>query len=195
MLRVRLQVRITPDHVHSILYARMAISLPVALTAILTTSLPWCVTQLEKIGLTRKRACVRWQTRQRAKLLTMRKVSSILTLHQARGDRSSIGRALDCGSSGCGFKPHRSPSISHFISPVVIFPIAMQLWQGYNSPWELCWLFVALVAVVTQVAGALLYQKWRQLGFFQVQVWSKGVYAEALSLHYLWKRTLGYTAI
>ena len=25
------------------------------------------------------------------------------------GDRSSIGRALDCGSSGCGFKPHRSP--------------------------------------------------------------------------------------
>ena len=114
------------------------------------------------------------------------------------GDRSSIGRALDCGSSGCGFKPHRSPSISHFISPVVIFPIVMQLWQGYNSPWELCWLFVALVAlvaVVTQVAGALLYQKWRQLGFFQVQVWSKGVYAEALSLHYLWKRTLGYTAI
>jgi hypothetical protein len=25
------------------------------------------------------------------------------------GDRSSIGRALDCGSSGCGFEPHRSP--------------------------------------------------------------------------------------
>src|SRR5258706_7896170 len=26
------------------------------------------------------------------------------------GDRSSIGRALDCGSSGCGFKSHRPPS-------------------------------------------------------------------------------------
>jgi hypothetical protein len=33
------------------------------------------------------------------------------------GDRSSIGRALDCGSSGCGFKPHRSP---FFIFPLLI---------------------------------------------------------------------------
>src|SRR6266516_5565154 len=133
MLRVRLQVRITPDHVHSILYARMAISLPVALTAILTTSLPWCVTQLEKIGLTRKRACVRWQTRQRAKLLTMRKVSSILTLHQARGDRSSIGRALDCGSSGCGFKPHRSPFIVAPLASVVTLPIVCSHRTNYAS--------------------------------------------------------------
>ena len=39
----------------------------------------------------------------------MGSVSSILTIHQEHGDRSSIGRALDCGSSGCGFKPHRSP--------------------------------------------------------------------------------------
>jgi uncharacterized DUF497 family protein len=30
------------------------------------------------------------------------------------GDRSSIGRALDCGSSGCGFKPHRSPFLFAF---------------------------------------------------------------------------------
>src|SRR5438552_5876923 len=133
MLRVRLQVRITPDHVHSILYARMAISLPVALTAILTTSLPWCVMQLEKIELTRKHACVRWQARQRAKLLTMRKVSSILTLHQARGDRSSIGRALDCGSSGCGFKTHRSPFIVAPLASVVTLPIVCSQRTNYAS--------------------------------------------------------------
>src|SRR5581483_2290566 len=30
-------------------------------------------------------------------------------LRDTYGDRSSIGRALDCGSSGCGFEPHRSP--------------------------------------------------------------------------------------
>ena len=36
----------------------------------------------------------------------VRYTSSVLNRH---GDRSSIGRALDCGSSGCGFKPHRSP--------------------------------------------------------------------------------------
>jgi hypothetical protein len=47
-------------------------------------------------------------------LLTMRNVSSILTVHPVHGDRSSIGRALDCGSSGCGFKPHRSPFLFFF---------------------------------------------------------------------------------
>jgi hypothetical protein len=43
--------------------------------------------------------------------LTKRITSSILAVRYMRGDRSSIGRALDCGSSGCGFKPHRSPPI------------------------------------------------------------------------------------
>src|SRR6266576_4666000 len=148
MKRVRLRALITPDHVRYILYAPMAILLPVALTAIFMISLLSCVMPLVKILLTLRHVCVGHQEGSRAKLLTMCNVSSILTLHQEHGDRSSIGRALDCGSSGCGFKPHRSPSISHFISPVVIFPIVMQLWQGYNSPWELCWLFVALVALV-----------------------------------------------
>ena len=40
-----------------------------------------------------------------------------------RGDRSSIGRALDCGSSGCGFKPHRSP---------FLLPLSLCMWK--NSP-------------------------------------------------------------
>src|SRR5947208_1534515 len=58
--------------------------------------------------------------------LTMRKLLSILALRSemnARGDRSSIGRALDCGSSGCGFKPHRSPSFVFGIALCVTFPI------------------------------------------------------------------------
>lgn len=40
------------------------------------------------------------------------------------GDRSSIGGALDCGSSGCGFEPHRSP---FFIFPQLIS-------MCYNTP-------------------------------------------------------------
>src|SRR5207302_5642749 len=91
--------------------ARMAILLPVALTVIFKIFLLLCVMPLEKILLTRRHACIRHQEGGRAKLLTMCNVSSILTLHQEHGDRSSTGRALDCGSSGCGFKPHRSPSI------------------------------------------------------------------------------------
>src|SRR6266705_2391163 len=109
MKRVRLRALITPDHVRYILYAPMAILLPVALTAIFMISLLSCVMPLVKILLTLRHVCVGHQEGGRAKLLTTRNVSSILTVHQAHGDRSSIGRALDCGSSGCGFKPHRSP--------------------------------------------------------------------------------------
>src|SRR5438876_9487975 len=109
MKRVRLRAHITPDHVRYILYAPMAILLPVALTAIFMISLLSCVMPLVKILLTLRHVCVGHQEGGRAKLLTTRNVSSILTVHQAHGDRSSIGRALDCGSSGCGFKPHRSP--------------------------------------------------------------------------------------
>src|SRR5437870_10019881 len=116
----------------------MAILLPVALTAIFMISLLSCVMPLVKILLTLRHVCVGHQEGARAKLLTMCNVSSILTLHQKHGDRSSIGRALDCGSSGCGFKPHRSPSIFHFLSPGVTFPITLQQWQGNNSPCELC---------------------------------------------------------
>jgi hypothetical protein len=36
------------------------------------------------------------------------------------GDRSSIGRALDCGSSGCGFKPHRSPFFIALFSAITV---------------------------------------------------------------------------
>src|SRR6266699_789210 len=111
MKRVRLRALITPDHVRYILYAPMAILLPVALTAIFMISLLSCVMPLVKILLTLRHVCVGHQEGARAKLLTMCNVSSILTLHQKHGDRSSIGRALDCGSSGCGFKPHRSPLI------------------------------------------------------------------------------------
>src|SRR6266571_6883990 len=111
MKRVRLRALITPDHVRYILYAPMAILLPVALTAIFMISLLSCVMPLVKILLTLRHVCVGHQEGSRAKLLTMCNVSSILTLHQEHGDRSSIGRALDCGSSGCGFKPHRSPFI------------------------------------------------------------------------------------
>src|SRR5438132_4625388 len=109
MKRVRLRSLITPDHVRYILYAPMAILLPVALTAIFMISLLSCVMPLVKILLTLRHVCVGHQEGARAKLLTMCNVTSILTLHQKHGDRSSIGRALDCGSSGCGFKPHRSP--------------------------------------------------------------------------------------
>jgi hypothetical protein len=55
------------------------------------------------------------------------------------GDRSSIGRALDCGSSGCGFKPHRSPPFvlleailcdwTHSVTLLIVCP----LWINYTS--------------------------------------------------------------
>ncbi len=38
------------------------------------------------------------------------------------GDRSSIGRALDCGSSGCGFKPHRSPPFV-LLEAILVLPL------------------------------------------------------------------------
>src|SRR5579859_5207468 len=40
--------------------------------------------------------------------------SSIVYTKKANqhGDCSSTGRALDCGSSGCGFEPHQSPQQS-----------------------------------------------------------------------------------
>jgi hypothetical protein len=37
----------------------------------------------------------------------------IYGLLHIRGGRSSAGRALDCGSSGRGFKSHRSPSCTN----------------------------------------------------------------------------------
>jgi hypothetical protein len=41
------------------------------------------------------------------------------------GGRSSVGRALDCDSSGRGFKPHRPPHFSipcsYFIAEYVLF--------------------------------------------------------------------------
>src|SRR6266699_4467608 len=133
MKRVRLRALITPDHVRYILYAPMAILLPVALTAIFMISLLSCVMPLVKILLTLRHVCVGHQEGSRAKLLTMCNVSSILTLHQEHGDRSSIGRALDCGSSGCGFKPHRSPSIFHFLSPGVTRSIVFSQRTDYAS--------------------------------------------------------------
>src|SRR6266487_2331834 len=121
------------DHVRCILYAPMAILLPVALTAIFMLFLLLCVMPLEKILLTRRHACVRHQGRREANLLTIRKVSSILTLHQEHGDRSSIGRALDCGSSGCGFEPHRSPFIFAPLASVVTLPIVCSQRTNYAS--------------------------------------------------------------
>ena len=41
---------------------------------------------------------------QRARIVTGR-------LHKLNGGRSSIGRASDCGSEGCGFEARRSPNI------------------------------------------------------------------------------------
>src|SRR6266700_6649113 len=126
MKRVRLRALITPDHVRYILYAPMAILLPVALTAIFMISLLSCVMPLVKILLTLRHVCVGHQEGARAKLLTMCNVSSILTLHQKHGDRSSIGRALDCGSSGCGFKPHRSPFLFFFLAHLPTTPVYIQ---------------------------------------------------------------------
>src|SRR6266702_1755613 len=133
MKRVRLRALITPDHVRYILYAPMAILLPVALTAIFMISLLSCVMPLVKILLTLRHVCVGHQEGARAKLLTMCNVSSILTVHQAHGDRSSIGRALDCGSSGCGFKPHRSPFLFLLAKRLVTRPIVCPLWTNFAS--------------------------------------------------------------
>src|SRR6266487_2369581 len=81
-------------HVRCILYAPMAILLPVALTAIFMIFLLLCVMPLEKILLTRRQACVRHQGRREAKLLTMRKVSSILTIHSDRANLACPSKVL-----------------------------------------------------------------------------------------------------
>ena len=45
-----------------------------------------------------------------SELLTTRKCSGILSLCcKSMVTVAQVGRALDCGSSGCGFEPHRSP--------------------------------------------------------------------------------------
>jgi hypothetical protein len=41
----------------------------------------------------------------------------IYGLLHIRGGRSSAGRALDCGSSGRGFKSRRSPSKNQGVTP------------------------------------------------------------------------------
>ncbi len=43
------------------------------------------------------------------KRLTFSNASAILTVRKGVVTVAQLGRALDCGSSGCGFKPHRSP--------------------------------------------------------------------------------------
>ena len=40
----------------------------------------------------------------------------LLYFNDVYGERSSVGRAPDCGSGGRGFEPHRSPNIKLFIS-------------------------------------------------------------------------------
>lgn len=54
------------------------------------------------------------------------------------GGRSSVGRALDCGSSGRGFEPHRPPSTFDGLQRC--------LGSGVGGCWEFCWdFFVVLV--------------------------------------------------
>src|SRR2546421_9282883 len=51
----------------------------------------------------------------------------IYSLLHVWGGRSSAGRALDCGSSGRGFKSHRSPSQNHALTQLSDLPFSSLL--------------------------------------------------------------------
>jgi hypothetical protein len=52
------------------------------------------------------------------------------------GGRSSVGRALDCGSGGRGFKPHRSPHFSLFrLLMVRLVDTPGKVSQCFDSIW------------------------------------------------------------
>src|SRR6266851_1002839 len=61
---------------------------------------------------------------------------------------AQLGRALDCGSSGCGFEPHRSPFISSQVQPCDRYQNGMSIPYAFCSPTAFPSLFACSDAVV-----------------------------------------------